>query len=289
MINTNSPIVQCLEGMANRAMPSFTMGANNMVGIGTMGYNNYGGYYNNNYNNMYNPYIHQQQIRMQEAMRHEEERKQSDMWKMISKKTHEALGIEITEEQLKVYDPITPETYDEGAIKTPFNVRVVRGEQTVYEVKNAGKGKPAPICMQSRKTLHLINVSMNGQPPNWIFDNIQRTMNQTFTENTSKFPLDMSFEQFLSNAGELYVDALLEKNKRQRLDRTQTYNGSDYNQLISMHKNSMNGNPFFGKTFSPQYYQKPVDVSDLEIKLPNHLKSNIDERKAQFLATILNR
>ncbi|MCK9198847.1 MAG: hypothetical protein M0P49_04520, partial [Bacilli bacterium] len=79
-----------------------------------------------------------------------------------------------------------------------------------------------------------------------------------------------------------YVESIIDKSRQQRKDKTQVYSTGDYNQLINMHGNS--------KSFFPEVFgQQRPDIGDMEIRLPDHLKTERQARKEQFLNAILSK
>jgi len=283
MLNVNSPIVQSMGGISSGIPPNMTIG-NNMIGIGNNGYNQQylGGYYNNNY--YVNPYLQQYQEKLRIAEERENNRKQADIWKTISRKVSSALGKEIDEEKLKeIYDPKYVENYSEDAIETPIKIRVIKGDEKEYTFKECGVGNPIPIKLQSvHANSSLMNLHINWTGRNPYIDNSIMRMNQIYDENKKRFPDDISLSEYMQNAGELYVESIIEKSRQQRKDKTQVYSTGDYNQLINMHSNSKN---FFPEVFG----QQRLDIGDMEIRLPEHLKTERQARKEQFLNAILSK
>ena len=283
MLNVNSPIVQSMGGISSGIPPNMTIG-NNMIGIGNNGYNQQylGGYYNNNY--YVNPYLQQYQQKLRIAEERENNRKQADIWKTISRKVSSALGKEIDEEKLKeIYDPKYVENYSEDAIETPIKIRVIKGDEKEYTFKECGVGNPIPIKLQSvHANSSLMNLHINWTGRNPYIDNSIMRMNQIYDENKKRFPDDISLSEYMQNAGELYVESIIEKSRQQRKDKTQVYSTGDYNQLINMHSNSKN---FFPEVFG----QQRLDIGDMEIRLPEHLKTERQARKEQFLNAILSK
>jgi len=283
MLNVNSPIVQNLGGMSPGIPPNMTMGSN-MIGIGNNGYNqqHLGGYYNNNY--YVNPYLQQYQEKLRIAEERENNRKQADIWKTVSRKVTSALGNEVDEEKLKeVYDPKYIENYSEDAIETPIKVRVIKDGEKEYTFEECGVGRPIPIKLQSiSANSSLMSLHLNWTGRNRYIDASIIRMNQIYDENKRRFPDDITLSQFLQNAGELYVESIIDKSRQQRKDKTQVYSTGDYNQLINMHGNS--------KSFFPEVFgQQRPDIGDMEIRLPDHLKTERQARKEQFLNAILSK
>ena len=144
MFNTQSPIINnIMSGGMGNTIPPNSIGN---VNIGGMGYNqpqfnpyasvqqtgfipqqqyqqpqmngyenNYNqpqmnGYYNNIYNGYYNPYMAQRQQELYEAQQKELQQQQTNIWKLVSKKVNHALGKEVDDKYLSMYDPVTYDT-----------------------------------------------------------------------------------------------------------------------------------------------------------------------------------
>ncbi len=282
MLNVDSPIIQSLGSMPNQGvLPNLNMG-NNIISIGNNGYNqqNLGGYYNNNY--YYNPYLFQQQEMLRIAQQKEEARKQSDVWKLVSRKVNTILGNEIDEEKLKeLYDPKFAEEYDDDAIDTPIKVKIIDSEGNETKFKEVGKGKVVPIHLQSLRSNTLMDLHLNWTGINPQVNNMINRMNQIYDESKRRFPDDISLYEFLKNAGELYVEGMIERDRKNRKDKTQVYSATDYSKLLNAHSH----NSFFPEVFGSQ---RP-DLGDMEITLPSHLKNERDQRRQMFLDAIITR
>jgi len=283
MLNVNSPIVQNLGGMSPGIPPNVTMGSN-MIGIGNNGYNqqHLGGYYNNNY--YVNPYLQQYQEKLRIAEERENNRKQADVWKTIARKVAAALGNEVDEEKLKeLYDPKYVENYSEDAIGIPIKIKIIKDGEKEHIFEECGSGKPLPIQLQAvSANSSLMNLHLNWTGRNPYLESSILKMNQMYEENKKRFPDDISLSQFLQNAGELYVESMIDKSRQQRKDKTQVYSPGDYSQLINMHSNSRS---FFPEVFG----QQRPDIGDMEIRLPDHLKTERQARKELFLNAILSK
>ena len=241
--------VQCNGNMINIA----SQGYNNpmMYSNNPMGYNNIpmGGYYSNNYT-IYNPYLIEEQRKLEEAKRKELMRQNSDMMKSISKKVNHSLGNEISEETLKeLYDPIELRT-------TERDIAI----QNTYRL------------MQIDQYNMQMNISY--QNPMYI------AMGRVQEQNQQKLDPEMGLYDFLSVAGELISDSIKDEAMRKRKDITNLYNRSDYQKLIDLRSKGME----FSGTFNPN-----ANIDDMEITLPERLKNEYQRRKELFMEKIINR
>lgn len=261
MFNQQSPIVNNMIGQQgiypNGYIPPNPI--NNMMPIGSQGYNtnmnNMNGYYNNMYNNYYNPYLAAQQQQIQQAKLMEQQRAQSDMFKSISKNINKALGREVDDEFLKRYDPQDP-----------------RQQQVDEE-----------LAITNR----LLNLHYNGYYGNYEAIRYIEANNRHFEQVRQQLPDDMSMLEFSEKFGDIYVEYLNDRERESRKNLTQLYDRNGYNQLIQMHKNSNN---YFSSVFQGgNQNQGVVSIDDMEVKLPNHLQNEYQARKQAFLNSILNK
>lgn len=205
-----------------------------------------GGYYSGFYN--YDPQMIRQQI--EEQRKAEEARIRNDInIKKIKARIYNTFnGIETDEEYLEEY--FNPHTYAE-----------INKDISDYE----------EMCRLSN-----ISNDPNRQiGTNYIaIDNISRISQDI----RSKHPVDQSFTDFMSTAGDIYVEALINESAREmRKNIANTYDRNAYAQLANMHKQS-----------SFASLRQNVSVDDLSISLPSHLRGNKEyqERKNQFLSYI---
>lgn len=229
------------------------------VSIGGTGYNNnmnMGGYYSNVYNGFYNPYLVAQQQQAIEAQRREEQRKHSDMMKMISKNVNKALGndIENMEQHLKQYDPV-----EQQAVEIDFE------EQTTYR---------------------LMNIRQHGGTVNPQVAAYINGINNMYDKTREEFPSDMSMYDFNNKAGKLYMDMLIEENNRKSKQLNQLYNSEQFNQLLKMHNS---GNGYFSSAFSNKPAGMDVSIDNMEVHLPSHLQNVYQQRKQAFFNEIMNK
>jgi hypothetical protein len=230
----------------------------NIIGIGNVGYNNVnmGGYYTGAYNGYYNPYLAAKQQEIQLAQQKELERKNSDMLKRISRNVNKALhsDIEDMDQYLKQYDPVYPGQDDNS-------------EDSI--------------------THKLLNLHYNGSYVDMSAVQLVQYHNQMFDQAKKEFPDDMSMYEFHEKASELYLQARIVRQKDTQKDISKLYNSSEYNQLINMHgKGSAN---YFDSVFKGGASQQETNIDDMEIKLPNHLCNQFEERKRMFIESIMKK
>lgn len=252
----NSPITNMMYQQVNgyyppnqNYIPPNPIG-NNMVGIGNNGYNTMGGYYSNNYN-YYNPYAAIKQREMQEIQYREQQKKQSNILKNISRNVKNALNIEVDENHLSErWDPT--------------------------QVTDSGY---SPKELEIMKTNNLIQLYNNERSyVNYRKLNYIRMSNNLY-DNTAEKYNDMSLYEYMKNGYELYQNAIKENQRKSQKNLGQLYNSSQYNQLIKMHSNSTN---YFNTMFGNN-----CNIDDNEITLPGYLSKVSQDRKQQFLNSIM--
>lgn len=221
-----------------------------------------GGYYGG-YNLSMNPYLYQQQVRAQEAAVREQERRQSDMMKNLSRLVHRGIGdidqYEDFEEHLKQYDPIALDTEE-------------RQEELNY-VKLSG---------------------LRPTQPNWGYI---AHCNKVHEENKKKFPDNTGLADYLDRAGELVVEAYLEKAKERNRNGKLQYDTDQYRKILESHRATSS---YFNSLLTGGMPSAKINIDDMEVELPSnpddkarivvncpsHLKEYAS-RKQAFLQAIL--
>lgn len=216
-------------------------------------YYNMGSYYNGN-QMYYNPYLqqnlyYQQQIQQQEIMK-----KQSEIMKTLSRNLHKSMGNEISEEELsELYDPkpIDPKMYE-----------MMNTAQHIAKLETLSKN---PIT---------------NTPVQKIIDN----NNKRLSYIKQSYPDDMSLFDFLEKAGELYTQIVNEEYMAKSKEINNLYNQSQYKDLLN---SSMRPDSYSSTILN----FKPNDnfsLDDLEITLPNQIASKYEQRRSEFLQSILS-
>ena len=208
-----------------------------------------GGYYTNNYT-AYNPYLLQQQREREEAQRLQNLRTQSDMMKRMSKRVNKACGTEISDERLKeLYDPME-----------------IRTSKEDLELMN--------IIRLSQIDAYNTANNLSYQDPYYL------SMTKIQEEQQKKFRPDMDLKEFFEEAGGILLDSIKEEamNDRNRVDRL--YNKSEYQKLIDSRSSGGTGI----RSLLPD-----INIDDMEIQLPQHLKNEYQERKRLFMEKLINR
>lgn len=216
-------------------------------------YYNMGSYYNGN-QMYYNPYLqqnlyYQQQIQQQEMMK-----KQSEIMKTLSRNLHKSMGNEISEEELsELYDPkpIDPKMYE-----------MMNTAQHIAKLETLSKN---PIT---------------NTPVQKIIDN----NNKRLSYIKQSYPDDMSLFDFLEKAGELYTQIVNEEYMAKSKEINNLYNQSQYKDLLN---SSMRPDSYSSTILN----FKPNDnfsLDDLEITLPNQIASKYEQRRSEFLQSILS-
>lgn len=208
-----------------------------------------GGYYNSIYNGYYNPYLAQRQQELYEAQQKELQMQQSNIWKMLSRGVNKALGKEVDDQYLSMYDPVTYDTK----------------EQKIYEQFNHFE--------------YLDRINSQGTPIRtpasiMVENNIKR-----YELAKERFPDDTSLYDFLANAGELYAEMLMDKAKHEQRQLNRLYNQNDYQQLVNLHNKT-------GSYYNQLMNNNP-SIDDMEITLPSHLSTEYQRRKQAFINSIM--
>lgn len=225
------------------------MPVTNIMNISGAGYNQgmMGGYYNPHAQSYYNPYlIHQQQQKLESKMK-EEKKKQSEIWKKLSRNVNSATGlIENIEDHVKRYDPIEE-----------------NNEEYIEEMKYHK--------LQSIQNNHVVNnVRINA---------VVEIHNRT----KSEFPDEMSLAEYFDKAGQLIVEARIEESRNRQRDVSRLYDRTQYSDLVKMHSRDNN---YFNSVFAGGYRNPHVSIDDMEVKLPDSISNEYFDKKRAFLESI---
>lgn len=245
MLNPRSPIVNQMIGGGYQQYPP------NSFPIGFNGYNQgYTGYYGNQVNyNYYNPIYQQNMLRQQQEEAERRHKQEVDFNKRLSRIAHAEDGSVISEETLdKIYDPVNNQTPEQIADYSELN-RMSNIAQNI----NSNVQTPESITMANRIA--------------------------SITKHHEKYVKpDCDLNSFFQSAGQLYVDGLLNDEKRKNRDLSGTYDSNSYQQLLRRQA------PYAGK-FSN-------NIDDNTITLPpnlmNQLNKSYEERRAQFISSIMS-
>jgi hypothetical protein len=226
----------------------------NIINIGGQGYNNtnMGGYYNGIYNGYWNPILAQRQKEIEEANIREAELQQSSIMKRISKTCHKSLRHEIDDEMMEEH----LKQYDP----------VDREDQTNYQKYN-----------------HLLNLnSSEFTNINYSYGYNEASL-KVQEESKKIFPDTTSLAQYLENAGELYASIVIKEAKAAQRDVSKLYNSSLFKMTVGKHSNALN---LFNSNINR--FKDPT-VDDMEIGLPDHIRSNLNyqERRKKFMEALL--
>lgn len=268
MYNLNSPIINNMQqqGMNTGMQPAYgcipSSPIGNIVSIGNIGYNTNTGnsaYYGMGINNRYNPYYRQQQ-EMMIAQQRETMRCQSDIMKKISRSAHKALGEEVDDEFLnKRYDPQFEMQYQQ---RDP--------DEDIYN--------------------SLVNMQTTGReiPYNVYCYNMNVGANNYCEQMKQRFPDDISMAEYHDRAGELLIEAALEKQHQQEKNLTKLYNTNGYTEMIQRYKKQASYfNTLLGDK-SRNINTNGETIDDINVSLPNHLSTELMRRKSAFLNSIMN-
>lgn len=261
VINSNgyNPIGNVLNMGSGYNQPNMNIGYNQiqpqMINNNPLG--QMSGYYNGMYNNMYNPYLLRQQMQRQQALEQERKRKELDTWKMMSTAANNYTGVyneQQMQERLKMYDP---KAYEEDE-----------------ELKE---------YMKTNRLMQINQSNQNGQSSyqHQILQNQINYINDMVSKSQEQFG-EMSLAEFMNTAmGDLLYEAKMQEYKRRQRQLGGMYNSQQYNQLINQ---SQPGSSYFNSIYdNNKPFQSNIDISDMEISLPNSIQSEMEARKARFL------
>ena len=260
MFNYDSPIINNTMGnempLNHLGYPVAPNPIGNIMNIGSMGYNNnMGGYYNGNYNNFYNPYMVAKQQELAQARMAEEQRKQSDVLKMISRKANKSLGVEIDESDLnRLYDPPQENPYVE----------------------------------KEEKYMRLVNLHYNATQGNPLYARQVEYNNMMYDKAKEYMPDDTSLFEFTEKISPVLENIVMTEYKsKQKANISKLYNADEYKQLINMHSNANN---YFASMYDNNAPSNgEISIDDMKVELPNHLAQTYAQKKAEFMQKIFNR
>ena len=237
-------------------------GYNNMQPFNPLG-QQMNGYFNGMYNSMYNPYLMKQQMQRQQALQQEQMRQQADIWKNMIKAANQYTGTyseQQLNEKLKMYDP--------GVVQQSEEVRDYMNTSRLLQI-NAN------------------NTQTNSQSyQHTILQNQINFINNTIAETQQKYA-EMNLADFMNTAmGDILYDAKMQEYKRKKAQLGNMYNSATYNQLLQQ----SNGNTsYFNSIYdNNKPFQSNIDISDMEITLPNSIQQEMEARKARFLQSFAN-
>lgn len=229
----------------NYGMPPNPIG--NIMNLGNQGY--MGNYYNPNpFQGYYNPYLVQQQMRQQEIMKQEQERKQRELVKNTFRIVYKARGYNLTEEEieerLKIYDPI------QERVESPY-------------MKAYGE-------FDRFRQIEEYNRQISNVPQNYV-------------HRDDGIPDDISMYDFLKISGKLLQDEYYEELRRKNRNVSNLYNKDQYSQLLGLGNRNNN---YFSSVFN-NGNNNPVNIDDMEITLPSQINDEYHQRKRAFLDALM--
>lgn len=212
------------------------------------------GYYDY-YGNYRNPYMTPAEIKQyqdemqrqyQEAVRQEIERN-----KRLSRIAHRAIGEEIPEETLELmYNPAPPEP---AKLSPEEMKRKMEDEEVIKTMSVCALGQYVEAAEQYQRSL--------------IYKEQARV-----TEAHNKFiNPDSTLEEFLENAGKLYIESLMNKQKYQRAKDNMQYDSDAYKAMIKAR------NPLSN-----------ITLDDNVVSLPKGWRSDYQQQRARFMDAIIN-
>lgn len=258
-MNYTSPTVASMGGMG-QSIPPYPMG---MVNVGGMGYNQQGitppfsgGYIvpQQQYNPYYggysyygqspdyrhiNPYLYQKQVQAQQAAYKEQTRQQADIMKSIARNCMIATGQDKIypdmDAQLdRIYNPFPELSEDQKILQEEiqrYNTLMTRPTNVVN-----------PIVVRANQ----------AQAVSYQYKN--------------KYPDDMGLVDFLSKAGEMYIDKINADIKKAELDGKLQYDTDQYKRLLNAHQET---SQYFNSILTGN--AKNIQIDDMEIQLPTQL------------------
>lgn len=276
-------------------------------------------FYNGLYNQYYNPYMEriqmQQQAQIQAIEAKQRAEAESRIWKGISRGLNNISDcpIENIEDHLKQYDPIDPNQVMLNQMKSTKNTLRVKlvtetiteneeiKEEVICDPKAVGYYETQEqmrnyygfnfIRQDKENTMRLTNVELFGIPYNIELARKVEYNNSMYDAHKKEFGDDMGLIEYLNKAGILYSNALVYENMMRKMNLTNNYNQNNFRNKLLDGKNL--NEQYFAQTFgnmNSEYtgiYPGPT-LGSLEVTVPNRLRNKYEERRAQFLNSILS-
>ena len=222
----------------------------NVFPIGYNGCNQgYTGYYGNQVNyNYYNPIYQQNMLRKQQEEAEKQRKQQIEFNKRMSRIAHAEDGSTLSEETLN-------KIYDPVSVQSPQQIadqyEQDRVASLVQSIGQTASQEAAAFAYRAKAAVDYHNKFID---PN------------------------CGLNEFLNSAGALYIDGLLRDEKHKNRDLSGTYDSKSYKQLLERNA------PYAAK------FSNNIDdnVVELPPHLQNRLRSTYEERRAQFMASIMN-
>lgn len=173
--------------------------------------------------------------------------------KSLSKIAHNATGDDISDDILdQIYSPpqVAQQNYYDMSIE----------ERTWLHQEQRVDG----VAMNLNRSLEISDAVINQ-----IDSKYAEYQNRITDAHNKIMPIDTDMDTFLDNAGKLYIDALL-ADQRAKDRGKKLYDSGSYNSILR------NESPIIGA------------LDDIAISLPMKLTAAYDERRARFMASILN-
>lgn len=306
-----NPEIANIAGRINGAM-SF-MQANQQEQLNLNGYARYGidvpqinnGYYGGQ--NLYNPIFYTEYQKQAQEQYKAQMDSYFSIWKSISRSVNESLGREIDEAKLnylysfeqpqQVPQPMPEIKQEEIHVILEINgeVKINTREDTTYkEVMSARSRFETPFTRaQNYNALYMMTTRI-GQPNAYQIDRVNRynTIHNFFR---SYIPEDADLYGFMKNSGAAYTELQIVDIIRNQRNLSQLYNSDQFKQLIAQnakpgsYADKMRANPSapIPEAMFTNYMESNID--DMEIKLPERLKSTQFERKQAFFDYICNK
>lgn len=214
-----------------------------------------GGYYNYNPYNGYNPYYYnpiyyQRQQEEYEKQKKQEFNNQVTVWKTFLRSTDVYYGVETDEEKLN------QRFSEDRLIEYQQYQNELAEHQNIYNIVNAAH--------QQR--------IYDEQMEQYRLQQIQE-INEKNKQNE-----DGDLLSFLRGpATERYIQALENRSQASRVMKN-LYDQSAYSRLLGVHENNLG---MFGSL------RQNVSIDDMEIQLPQHLKTEREIKRKQFMESIL--
>ena len=263
------------------------------------GYNGYAYAYNGAYSPMmYSQYMNEEQQRIA-ALREEQ---LNIMSILISGARTGATGIMTTPEEVKkeLLTPPQKRLEDEYAkrkvvIHVP-GIRLTVGDKVIKEVKAHDveySGRDLLLHEQEEQQFRAtIATAVEG---NVVKAQQLAWVNQQWQKQREKYPLTMKIDEFWDHYGtEMYhdyIDDLVQKQQKKLLG---LYDTNEFSKVLKqfMKKTNPYGysiyqNAMLNTNNGYVNMSGPVNVNDLEVSLPNHLRNEADRRRTEFFARIM--
>lgn len=186
------------------------------------------------------------------------------------------------------YNPSDYEDVYEVPQPIKFKIKITRGDGTVIknttraqeELPKTETGYERMKRQAREQEYHNKMVALLEQKRKQIeYDNYlkEQRLAEVQAYNSSDAPNESLYDFFKGSANQRYLRIRDEEcRSRERKNVALLYNSKDFNNVLALHNKN------------PQYMNFNFNLDDIEVTLPDHLKSSYQERREKFIESIVN-